>query len=292
MDWLEGLEHIVRADEPLAPYTWLRIGGAAQYFAEPTTLDELRLLVARCREAQLPVRVLGGGSNLLVRDEGVAGVVVSLAAPAFAHIVVDGELVRAGAGARLNHVVTSSIREGLGGLESFAGIPGTVGGAIATGVESHGTGLAQWTHAITAVQPDGSLQVMLRKEWEETHQRSLLDSAVISEVAFQLERGDCRQLTQRMQQAWIVRRTSLPPAGLCTARMFSHPTWTTASALIEQAGLRGTRVGNVELSDRDPNYLVAHPGATSREAIQLMELVQATVREKLGVELERALRVW
>ncbi len=292
MEWFEGLEHIVRQDEILAPYTWLRIGGAAQYFVEPTTPEELRLVFSRCRQAQLPVRILGCGSNLLVRDEGVPGVVISLAAPVFAQIHVEGDTIRAGAGARLSFLVTSSVREGLGGLEPFAGIPGSVGGAIATGVESHGTNLIQWAHSISALQPDGSLMVMHRHEWEATYQRSLLDGAVITEGAFQLERGDPRQITQRMQQAWIVRRISQPLAGQCTARMFVHPAWTTATALIEQAGLRGTRVGNVELSDRDPNFLVAHSGATAREALQLIELVQTRVKDKLGIELERALQVW
>src|SRR5262245_61625595 len=96
-----GFEHITRENEPLAPYTWLRLGGAAQYFAEPTSVEELTALVRRCHEAGLPVRVLGGGSNLLVRDEGVAGLVVSLGAAAFGRIAVDGRKITAGGGAKL-----------------------------------------------------------------------------------------------------------------------------------------------------------------------------------------------
>src|SRR5262245_38874748 len=127
-----GLEHIVRENEPIAHFTWLRLGGPARYFAEPTSVDELKSLVIRCRDAHLQVRVLGGGSNVLIRDEGVAGLVVHLAAAAFGSISVQGTTVTAGGGAKLSHVISTSVREGLSGLEPLVGIPGTVGGALRT----------------------------------------------------------------------------------------------------------------------------------------------------------------
>src|SRR3954469_10082967 len=120
-----GFEHIVRENEPLAPHTWFRLGGPAQYFAEPTSVDELTALVRRCHEAGLPVRMLGGGSNLLVRDEGVTGLVVALGAAALGRIDVAGRKVAAGGGAKLGHVISTAVREGLAGLEMLVGIPGT-----------------------------------------------------------------------------------------------------------------------------------------------------------------------
>src|SRR5438067_2378697 len=132
-----GFEHIVRAQEVLAPYTWLRLGGAAQYFAEPTTAEELAALVRRCREAGLPVRVLGGGSNVLLRDEGVPGMVIALGAAAFGRIAVAGRKLTAGGGAKLGHVISSAVREGLSGLETLVGIPGTIGGALHTNAGTH-----------------------------------------------------------------------------------------------------------------------------------------------------------
>ena len=111
-----GLEHIVRENEPIAHFTWLRLGGPARYFAEPTSVEELKSLVTRCRDANLPVRILGGGSNVLIRDEGVAGLVVHLAAPAFGAISVQGKTVTAGGGAKLSHVISTSVREGLVGI--------------------------------------------------------------------------------------------------------------------------------------------------------------------------------
>src|SRR5437868_13278138 len=125
-----GFEHIVRENEPLARYTWFGVGGPAQYFAEPTNVEELAALVKRCREHGLPVRVLGGGSNLLVRDEGVPGMVIALAAAAFGRIEVAGRKITAGGGAELGHVISTAVREGLAGVEMLVGIGGTLGGVL------------------------------------------------------------------------------------------------------------------------------------------------------------------
>src|SRR5258707_477791 len=138
-----GFEHIVRENEPLAPYTWFRLGGAAQYFAEPTSIDELAALVRRCHEAGVPGRGVGGGSNLLVRDEGVPGMVVALGAAAFGRIEVTGRKVVAGGGAKLGHVISTAVREGLAGLEMLVGIPGTVGGALHSNAGTHSGDIGQ-----------------------------------------------------------------------------------------------------------------------------------------------------
>ena len=121
---------IVRPAEPLAPHTWFALGGPAEFFAVPRTIDELAALVERARDEEIPIRLLGGGSNILVNDQGVPGLVVQLSAPVFSSIEVAGARVKAGAGAKLGHVVSTSVREGLAGLETLVGIPGTVGGAL------------------------------------------------------------------------------------------------------------------------------------------------------------------
>src|SRR5437588_4107835 len=138
-----GFEHIVRENELLAPCTWFRLGGPAAYFAEPTNVEELAALVRRCHESGLPVRVLGGGSNLLVRDEGVPGMVVALGAAAFGRIEVAGRQIIAGGGAKLGHVISTAVREGLAGLEMLVGIPGTVGGALHTNAGTHAGDIGQ-----------------------------------------------------------------------------------------------------------------------------------------------------
>jgi UDP-N-acetylmuramate dehydrogenase len=292
MEIFQGLEHIVRENEVLAPYTWLRLGGAAQYFAEPTTVDELKELVQRCRDEDLPLRILGGGSNLLIRDEGVPGLVVSLSAPAFCGISVKERTITAGGGARLGHVISTAVREGLSGLETLVGIPGTVGGALRGNANAHGTDIGQWTSGVTVLTRGAEIKTYNRDQLQFSYRSSNLDELAILEAQFQLETAEARELTQRMQKMWIVKRSSQPLIHQNSACMFANPSWATAASLIDQAGLVGTRVGEAEISDRDANYLVANPGTTAKDVLRLVELVRAKVAEQLGVELESALEIW
>jgi UDP-N-acetylmuramate dehydrogenase len=130
MSSLADFAEITRPNEPLAPHTWLKIGGPAQYFVEPRHPEELVAVVRACHAEQIPMRILGGGSNLLVRDEGVSGAVIHIAGEGFARIEVDGKTVRSGAGALLSQLISQTVKAGLAGMEALAGIPGTVGGAL------------------------------------------------------------------------------------------------------------------------------------------------------------------
>lgn len=128
MPLLSGFESIMRPGEPLAPHTWFQLGGPAEYFVEPTSIDELSARVRRCQTENIPIRLLGGGSNILVREAGVPGVVLHLSDPVFSEVKVDGQTITAGGGAKLGHVIATTVREGLAGLETLVGIPGTLGG--------------------------------------------------------------------------------------------------------------------------------------------------------------------
>ncbi|MHC4399397.1 MAG: FAD-binding protein [Planctomycetota bacterium] len=140
-----GFEKIVRQAEPLAMHTWFQLGGPADYFAEPRNADELVALIRRCCENEVPVRMMGRGSNLLVSDEGVPGMVVQLTATPFRNVRVEGPSITAGGGARLGRVVTTAVHEGLAGLEVLVAIPGTLGGALHGNAGTHGGDIGQWT---------------------------------------------------------------------------------------------------------------------------------------------------
>ncbi len=133
MALFEGFEHILRESEPMGPYTWFRLGGAADFFAEPNTVEELAEIVRRAHAEEMPIRVLGGGSNLLVRDSGVRGLVLHLCSPAFCDIKHDGQIIKSGGGTRLRHVIATAVGAGLAGLELLVGIPGTVGHRLPRG---------------------------------------------------------------------------------------------------------------------------------------------------------------
>ncbi len=293
MPLLSGFEAFVRSDEPLAGHTWLQVGGAAQYFAEPRHFDELKALVERCCHEHLAVRILGGGSNVLVSDGGVHGMVVHLAAPAFCEIRVDGGTITAGGGAKLGHVISTSVREGLGGLEALVGIPGTIGGALHGNAGGRGGDIGQWTRRATVMTRTGQLIERQRGDLVFAYRHSSLDELVILEATFELERDDPDELTKRMQKQWIIKKASQPLGSQSAGCIFKNPRGMSAGMLIDQAGLKGTRVGGAEVSQHHANFIVAERGATtSDDILRLIELVRDRVAERLGVELELEIEVW
>jgi UDP-N-acetylmuramate dehydrogenase len=283
---------IVRRDEPLAPHTWFQLGGPAEYFAEPRSLDELASLTKSCAEEELPVRLVGGGSNLLVRDEGVPGVVVRLADAHFAQVEVRGRRVVAGGGAKLGHVISTAVREGLAGLETLVGIPGTLGGALHSNAGSRGGDIGQWVQRATVMAHNGELFERHRDEIVFAYRHSSLDELVVLSAEFELDPDDPDQLTKRMQKQWIVKKAAQPLGHQSAGCIFKNPRGMSAGMLIDQAGLKGTRIGGAEVSDRHANFIVAEPGATTQDVLRLIELVRSRVADRLGVELELQIEVW
>lgn len=292
MELVEGLEHVLRRDEPLATYSWFRLGGVAEYFAEPTNVDELSRLIRRFRAAELPIRILGGGSNLLVSQPVVHGLVIHLSAPEFCQLKVVGTVLHAGAGAKLGHAIATAVREGLGGLESLVGIPGTVGGALRRNVASQGNDLGQWTSQVTVMTRDGEWIERTRPQLRFGYGHSSLDEMAILGCQLQLEPGDPQELTRRMQVNWIVKRAKQPSGEWGHGRIFADPHGLTASELVEHAGMRNAEQGGAKVSDRDSNFIVAQPGATSQDILKLIDRIREQVANRLGVELELQLDVW
>ncbi len=292
MTIVSGFEKIVRKQEPLAERTWLKLGGPAQFFAEPNSVDELAALVRRCCEEEVPIRVMGGASNLLIRDDGVSGMVISLTSPTFSNIEIRKGRVTAGGGARLAHAISETVRAGLAGLEPLVGIPGTMGGALHGNSGSRGGDVGQWACRATVMTRTGEIKQRNREDLVFAYRHSSLDELVILNAEFQLEEDDPVQLTKRMQKLWIIKKAGQPLSHLNVASVFKNPRGMSAGMLIEQAGLKGTRVGGVEVSQRHANFIIAHNDATSQDVLRLIDLVRSRVAERLGVEMETELEIW
>jgi len=292
MALFDGFEHIVRQNELLAPYTWFRLGGPAEYFAEPTSLEELAALIRQASAASVPIRVIGGGSNLLVRPAGVKGLVLHLAAPAFSQIGVEGNVVTAGGGATLGHVISTSVREGLSGLEELVGIPGTVGGALRNNADGGGADLGQWTRRATVMKRNGETIVHERDGMRFSYRSSSLDELVILSAEFELETGDSAEITKRLQKLWIIKKASEPQGTHNTGSIFKDVGGVSAASLIENAGLRSSEVGKATVCDENANFIIAEPGATFDDVCGLIELLKSGVEDRLGVELETAIEIW
>jgi UDP-N-acetylmuramate dehydrogenase len=287
-----GFEKLVRPAEPLAMHTWFQLGGPAEFFAEPENSDQLIALIKRCREEEVPVRLLGRGSNILVRDEGVPGVVIRLSAPIFGEIQVVGHSIVAGGGGALGRVVTTAVHQGLAGLETLIGIPGTLGGALHGNAGAHGGDVGQWTTQATVVTVTGEVFQRVGDEMVFGYRQSSLDELIILEARLQLEQDDPRELARRMQKHWIVKKAAQPMGHQCAGCVFKNPRGTSASELIEAAGLKGTRIGGAVVSDRHAGFIIAEPECTSQDVLRLIELVRGQVHDRTGVEMELELEIW
>jgi len=289
---LAGYAHLVRENEPLAPYTWLQIGGPARYFAEPTTISELSSLVQAAAQEQLPVRVLGGGSNLLVQESGCDGLVLHLTAPKLAAIEIDGKKVTAGGGAKLSHVISHTVGAGLAGLEHLVGIPGTIGGAVVGNAGVVNGDIGSSVRRVKTLDRHGKIVDRQPSELQFSFRRSDLDDVTVVEVELELEQGDVGELTRRMQNSWIVKRSTQPPTDQRAALAFVDPSGITAAELIEQSGLKGAVDGEAALSGQYPGYIVVSGNATSHQVLALLDRVRKAIAQRTGIQLQSHLRIW
>lgn len=286
-----GLEHVVRENEPMSAHTWLRLGGPAQYFAEPTSVEELQRIVQQAAEQECAVRLLGGGSNVLIREQGVAGIVIRLAAPAFCGLRIEGQRLIAGGGSQLSHAVSTAVGAGLAGLESLVGIPGAVGGALRGNATGSLGDIGQWTTQASVMTHTGEIKTRVG-DLAFAYGESNLDELAILEAQFELEPEDREDLIRRLQRQWIVKQSRQPVSGAAAGRLFRDAGGMPATELIEQAGLRGFRCGQAALSERDPNYVVVDPEGASEDVIRLIDQVRQAVEDRTGLVLELSLECW
>jgi UDP-N-acetylmuramate dehydrogenase len=293
MPQLDDLQTFVTPDVPLAPLTWFRLGGNAQYLARPKSREDLLALLARAREEGLPVRILGGGSNILVRDEGVPGIVIHFESPAFSDVRIDGNRIDAGAAVPLTALISQAARAGLGGIEVLTGIPGTVGGALRGNSGGRQGTISQFVRQVTVIDDDGQIQVHDRDDLAFGYRTSNLDDPVILAAQFELAPEDPEAVVRRMRRIWIFKKENQPYSHVSSGCIFKNPSPDLSAALlIDQCGLKGARVGGAEVSDRHANYITAAPGTASKDVLQLIEEVRLRVREQQGIHLELQIQVW
>lgn len=292
MTLFQDFSPIVRKNVPLAMHTWLQLGGACDYLAEPRSISELQQILAESHAVRLPIRILGHGSNLLVSDQGVKGVVVRLTASDFVETSLEGDLVIAGAGAKLGRLVTTCVHQGLAGIEGLIGIPGTVGGALRTHTSNHSGHLGEWVEAVDVVDLAGKHATLTRQDLSFGYRDDGLENFVIVAVHLRLTPDDPVRLSKRMQKLWIVRRTQQPTGHQGTGRLFKDVRGVATSSLLAEAGFKGMRVGGAVLSERDANFVLLDPEATATDVAQLIDKVRTQIEEQHGIELELQIEMW
>ncbi len=292
MSSLDDFKHITLPDEPLAPLTWLKVGGPAQRLMEPRSVDELIAVVRTCHENGVTVRMLGGGSNLLVRDEGVSGVVIRLADPAFSSVMIEGTRLRTGGGAVLSHVISESVKAGLAGLDTLVGIPGTIAGALKGNAGGRSGEVGDHLHSVTVITAQGERFVRQGDELVFEYRHSSLNELCIVEAEFELTTDNPDDIAERIRKLWVMKKSTQPLSHQSAGCVFKNPRGLSAGALIEQAGLKGMKIGQCEVSDRHGNFIVTTPGAKSADVLKLIDLMKTKVAEAHGVDLELEIQVW
>ena len=286
-----ALEEQILQNEPLAAHTTMRVGGAADVFFLPDSALQTMRALEIAREMGLPALLMGNGSNLIVRDGGVRGLVVCLG-ERFARVRVEGEEISAQAGASLARVAAVAQEAGLSGLEFAAGIPGTLGGGVAMNAGAYG---GQLSDALTEARVllDGREVAFAREEMEMGYRTTLplKRGLPVLSARFRLTRDDPAAILARMKELNARRREKQPLNFPSAGSTFKRPEGHFAGALIEAAGLKGLRVGGAQVSEKHAGFIVNRGGATARDVLELIAQVQARVQAHAGVLLETEVRI-
>lgn len=295
--WAEPLARCVSADtvlrwnEPLAKRTTLRVGGPADLLAEPGSETDLAALLQFAREHSLPVFILGRGSNLLVRDGGVRGLVISLANPNFSAVDLEGQHLRCGAGARLKAVAAEAKRAGLAGLEFMEGIPGTVGGALRMNAGAMGAWTFDVVCSVRFMDREGQARELPAREVPVEYRACPLFREHIAIGAVFQGRPDSREAIDQRMQTFSRKRWDTQPAAPSAGCMFKNPAEIPAGRLIQELGLKGTRVGGARVSDEHGNFIVNDGQATARDVLELAELIRERALTLRGIRLETEVEI-
>ena len=283
----------VRAPEPLATHTTFNIGGPADIFVSPASIEEVSRVVVACEHAGEPWRVIGCGSDLLVDDAGVSGVVIEVR-DNLSEIRVEGARIVAGAGATNAAVAEAACAAGLSGYEFACGIPGTLGGAAIMNAGAYDGEFSQVCASVTCVAPDGRVVEVPRSDAEWSYRGSMFDHAryIVVSATLELSRANEADVRARMDELTERREAKQPLDMPSAGSTFKRPEGYYAAALIDEAGLRGLTVGGAQVSRKHTGFVVTAGGATSADVRALIAEVQRRVREHSGVELSPEVRMW
>lgn len=282
----------VRRAEPLANHTSFRIGGPAEWFAEPASVEELVSLLRAAHQAGVLVSVIGGGTNCLVADRGLGGLVLRLGRAFRTVDILDDEQdehahVRCGASVLTQRLVLCASQHGWADVEILAGLPGQVGGAVIMNAQNIG----QFVEQVTIVSPEGDVERLPRERLQFHYRYTAVRPGIVVEVMFRFAKIPIGQAAEQIQRTLRYRNTtqelSLPSAGCA----FKNPPGNSAGRLIDQAGLKGARIGDARVSQRHANFIVNVGQAACDDVLSLMEHVQYRVGERFGIWLEPEVRL-
>ena len=292
MSIFSGLEEIVKEKSAIADYTYLGLGGKADYLITPGTVEQLKDVMVRCNDNGIETHVLGFGSNLLVSDEGVAGAVIKLEGEEFTKVEFEGQTLTAAAGAKLNQMVLESVPKGLGGIECLTGIPGSLGGAIKMNAGGSFGDIGACVDSVTLMDDQGNIFEKSKPELVFDYRWVNITAKVILGAKIGLVESDPEQLLRTVKEIWIYKKNSQPLNTRNAGCIFKNPRGLSAGALIDRTGLKGLQIGGATVSDKHANFITTEKGCKSSDVKRLIDAVAQRVKEKFDVELETEIEIW
>jgi len=290
---LEDLGCAVFADEPMARHTSFRIGGPADLYVMVRNTDQLIALRRMAAENEIPVMIVGNGSNLLVSDAGIRGIVARLDGEFCSVEYIGKDMIRAGAGASLSNLCLAALEHGLTGVEFAWGIPGSIGGAAFMNAGAYGGELKDVVVEVEYVTADGELDQLTNEQCAFEYRGSIFQKSdcCVTAITVKLTDGDPEQIKATMDDLSLRRRTKQPLEYPSAGSTFKRPQGYFAAALIEQCGLKGLTVGGAQVSEKHSGFIINRGGATCADILELIEQVERRVFEATGVTLEPEVRI-
>ena len=287
-----GLEEIVTENEPLAPHTWYKIGGPAKYYIRPRYVEELAEAAKRCAENDIRIYVLGLGANLLVGDQGVDGAVFKLDQDYWRRVKFDGNTLEVGAGVDMQRLLVRTVKEGLSGIECLAGIPGTIGGGIRMNAGGKFGDIGALVRQVDVMDSSGNLFQRHKDDLVFDYRSTNISATFILSAHIELEQDDPDRIMKKTKEIWMFKRNTQPLNTKNCGCIFKNPRGLSAGALIDQAGLKGFKVGGAEVSEKHANFIVAHPGCRADDVMKLVKIIREKVFDKNEIHLESEVQIW
>jgi UDP-N-acetylmuramate dehydrogenase len=295
--WTEEIRALIPAQyvlpqEPMTNHTSFRIGGPADLLVLPQTAEQIIKIIDFCRRNGIPHLVIGNGSNLLVRDGGIRGIVIKIAAN-FSQIQVQDRRIKAQAGASLNSIAFLACRKGLTGLEFAAGIPGTIGGAVYMNAGAYNGEMKDVLVQATILTTAGRVETWSAEKLGLAYRHSNVSAqrGIVLDVLLELQKKDPESIRTEIRRLLALRKAKQPLDWPSAGSTFKRPPDNYAGALIEKAGLKGARIGDAQVSNRHAGFIINKGHATAQDVIQLIKHIQKTVYDKFGVQLEPEVRI-
>lgn len=278
--------------EPMKKHTTFRVGGEAEYFLKPSSVEEIQAVIELLKRYQIPWLTVGNGSNLLVGDDGLEGAVLQLGRN-FSSITADGTRICAQAGALLSAIASCAAREGLAGMEFAAGIPGSLGGAVTMNAGAYGGEMRQIIESVSVLTEDGQIKRIPCEDMEFGYRHSIVPERrlLVLSAVFELKKDKEADIRKRMDDLSQKRREKQPLEYASAGSTFKRPEGFFAGKLIMDAGLAGFSVGGARVSEKHCGFVINSGDATAQDIIAVMEHVRKTVKEKFSVELEPEIKL-